>query len=38
VRITVEDLNANLIGTSREVVIDPSSDVLEISPCDEAVD
>jgi hypothetical protein len=38
VRIRVEDLDANLIGSCRKVVVDPSSNVLEVSPCDEAVD
>ena len=38
VRIRVEDLNANLIGTCRDVVKNPPGDVFEVSPCDEAVD
>ena len=37
-RIRVEDLNANLISTCRQVMVDPRGDVLKVSPCDEAVD
>ena len=37
-RIRVEDLNANLISTCRQVMVDPRGDVLKVSLCDEAVD
>ena len=37
-RIGVEDLNADLIGAGREVLLDPRGDGVEASPRDEAVD
>jgi hypothetical protein len=38
IRIGVEDLNADLIGAGREVLLDPRGDGVKASPCDEAVD
>jgi hypothetical protein len=38
VRIRVEDLNADVISASRHVIIDPSPDGVEVSPCHESVD